>query len=209
MVSAILSHAHRDTGNRYSLQIFAAAFVLSSLFSLPARAAVRPAEALARDLVTLVDSADRQKIRAFVKTSVSGEAFKTAGMMGMPLDVETFILGLHDRTAGLDEVRIDSTSPDDATIHGISRATGIDVSVSVRTEDESPFRLTSISVSVTPSITPASAPGDAKELTTRVGSLLDRMEKAGLFAGVVLIADGNDRILLHRSYGEASREFSV
>ena len=124
MARAVLSHAHRNAGNRYLLPTFATAFVLSSLFSVSGRAEVRPAETLARDIVTLVDSADRQNIRAFVKTSVSGEAFKTAGMMGMPLDVERFLLGLHDRTAGLDDVRIDSTSVDSATIHGISRATG-------------------------------------------------------------------------------------
>ena len=209
MVITIIPGRNGDTRQRFSHCLLATGLFLSNMFSIAAQAQLRPAESLAREVVALVGSADRAKLRAFVKVSVSDEAFKTAGMMGMPLDVETFLLGIHDRTGALDDVRIESTSPDAATIHGISRLTGVDISIPIRTEDHPPFRLTSIQLSAAPSVGATPLQRDAKDPTKRIASMLDRMTRAGFFSGVVLIVDGEDRILLHRAYGEASREYSV
>lgn len=165
----------------------------------------------ARQVVAALDGGDPELLEELVDTAFAPE-FRDAA----PLEQHLDILGsVHRRTGGVELYglrRYDPPRPADEghTVIVRGRLTGEWQGVILHLDDEPPHRVTGLQLASArpPSDLPEPPAVTRAELTAELRAYVDRLARAGLFSGTVVVADG-DEVLLSGAWGEASRRYGV
>ena len=164
-----------------------------------------PATKRAREVVALINNASPAAIRTYVDSAFDDQ------MRGLPMRAHIdFFMGQREQSGGLEWVDVQDEKPGETTALLKRKLTGDFVAVLVRTNAAAPYRISGIGrrpprpkvAAAEPRITT-----DA-ELTMAIGDFVNKLVRADLFSGTVLIAKDGRR-LYGAAFGEANKDFAV
>ncbi len=164
-----------------------------------------PATRRAREVVALINSATPAAVRAFVDSAFDDQ------MRSLPMRAHVgFFMGQREQSGGLEWVEVQDEKPGETTALLRQKLTGELIAVLVRTNPAAPYRIGGIGQRPPRPKVAAARPRittDA-ELTTAIGDYVNRLARADLFSGTVLIAKDGRR-LYGATFGEANKDFGV
>jgi CubicO group peptidase (beta-lactamase class C family) len=179
--------------------------LVASVLTMSRAEAQSPATKRAREVVAVINAATPAAIRAFVDSAFDDQ------MRGMPMRAHIdFFMGQREQSGGLEWVEVQDEKPAETTALLKRKLTGELIAVLVRTNPAAPYRIGGIGqrpprpkvAQAEPRITT-----DA-ELTTALGDFVNRLVRADLFSGTVLLAKDGKR-LYGMAFGEANKDFGV
>lgn len=168
--------------------------------------AKNPAVQRAAEMIRLIESGNRTEGRKFVTENYSPE-FLNRALMDQHLG---FLSSTHDRMRGVEVLGIKETGPTGAEARLKSKLTGNQVLLVVRTEADSPHRISGLGlrrVNPEPGATSAKKMTEA-EMAKELDAFMQKLAGADLFSGTVLLAkDGKP--IYQKAFGTANKDFNA
>jgi CubicO group peptidase (beta-lactamase class C family) len=155
-------------------------------------------------VLAVINAGQPALVRAYVDSAFGGR------MRELPADAHiNFFMSQREQSQGLDWVRSENETANSASVVLKSRLTGDLSRLSVRVEDQSPYRIIGLGGGPPPrnAETGASPKTDA-EAVAALSQFMTKLAQADVFSGTVLLAkDG--KILFSHAYGQANKDFDA
>jgi CubicO group peptidase (beta-lactamase class C family) len=188
-----------------SRYLLLSAALIAGITTMPRAQAQSPATKRAREVVALINNATPPAIRAYVDSAFDDQ------MRGLPMQAHIgFFMGQREQSGGLEWVDVQDEKPGETTVLLKQKLTGELIAVVVRANAAPPYRVGGIGQRPPRPKVAAAEPRittDA-ELTAAIGDYVNKLVRADLFSGTVLIARDGKR-LYGAAFGEANKDFGV
>lgn len=180
--------------------------LFTSAFAQQSQSPTIAAEQRIKEIVQLINSADRKMARAFINQNYTASALKEESVE----DRVNAFSQLYDFTRGVELESLKEPKPYSLRALVRSKLTGQWRELMVELETQPPHLITSFDW-VTRPTPPEKQPAkklSEKEIVTELDAFMQKLGGADIYSGVVLLAkDG--KILFNKAYGEANKDFGI